>query len=140
MASFRSAKPVKSLLRRRFGTDALQSNLQSLLRPASPFLRPIGRFSSLSHSGTACTLKTVRIPSQGSSYILKSEILWPHKRHFSTSVLRPLTGQEAPSPQAYISSGILAGQEKSLVDVKKVLVIGSGGLSIGQAGEFDYSG
>jgi carbamoylphosphate synthase large subunit len=26
------------------------------------------------------------------------------------------------------------------VDVKKVLVIGSGGLSIGQAGEFDYSG
>ena len=25
-------------------------------------------------------------------------------------------------------------------DVKKVLVVGSGGLSIGQAGEFDYSG
>ena len=50
-----------------------------------------------------------------------------------------ITGQEAPSAQAYISSGILAGQ-KDLVDVKKVLVIGSGGLSIGQAGEFDYSG
>ncbi|CAI5755684.1 unnamed protein product [Candida verbasci] len=28
----------------------------------------------------------------------------------------------------------------NLVDVSKVLVIGSGGLSIGQAGEFDYSG
>lgn len=27
-----------------------------------------------------------------------------------------------------------------LVDVKKVVVVGSGGLSIGQAGEFDYSG
>ena len=27
-----------------------------------------------------------------------------------------------------------------MVNVKKVLVIGSGGLSIGQAGEFDYSG
>ena len=27
-----------------------------------------------------------------------------------------------------------------MVDVKKVLVIGSGGLAIGQAGEFDYSG
>ncbi|KAJ2113359.1 carbamoyl-phosphate synthase (glutamine-hydrolyzing) cpa2, partial [Coemansia sp. RSA 788] len=26
------------------------------------------------------------------------------------------------------------------LDVKKVLVVGSGGLSIGQAGEFDYSG
>ncbi|SMY27811.1 unnamed protein product [Zymoseptoria tritici ST99CH_1A5] len=29
---------------------------------------------------------------------------------------------------------------KPRVDVKKVLVLGSGGLSIGQAGEFDYSG
>lgn len=25
-------------------------------------------------------------------------------------------------------------------DIRKVLVVGSGGLSIGQAGEFDYSG
>ncbi|KAM9891904.1 hypothetical protein OXX69_012179, partial [Metschnikowia pulcherrima] len=34
----------------------------------------------------------------------------------------------------------LANHDHSLVDVSKVLVIGSGGLSIGQAGEFDYSG
>ena len=52
---------------------------------------------------------------------------------------RALTGQEAPSAQAYIDSGVLSGS-MNLVDVKKVLVIGSGGLSIGQAGEFDYSG
>lgn len=32
------------------------------------------------------------------------------------------------------------GHTHQLVDVSKVLVIGSGGLSIGQAGEFDYSG
>ncbi|KAL8940074.1 MAG: hypothetical protein Q9216_003013 [Gyalolechia sp. 2 TL-2023] len=31
-------------------------------------------------------------------------------------------------------------QESMKVNVKKVLVLGSGGLSIGQAGEFDYSG
>ncbi|KAL8830680.1 MAG: hypothetical protein Q9170_005633 [Blastenia crenularia] len=31
-------------------------------------------------------------------------------------------------------------QDQLRVDVKKVLVLGSGGLSIGQAGEFDYSG
>ncbi|KAL9602503.1 MAG: hypothetical protein Q9219_001798 [cf. Caloplaca sp. 3 TL-2023] len=31
-------------------------------------------------------------------------------------------------------------QEQLKVNVKKVLVLGSGGLSIGQAGEFDYSG
>ena len=47
--------------------------------------------------------------------------------------------QEAPNAQAYLDSGVIAGA-RNLVDVKKVLVIGSGGLSIGQAGEFDYSG
>ena len=61
------------------------------------------------------------------------------QRAFATSPKRKITGEEAPSSKAYISSGVLSGQ-KDLVDVKKVLVIGSGGLSIGQAGEFDYSG
>ena len=37
-----------------------------------------------------------------------------------------------------ISSKVLPKLPKP--DVKKVLVVGSGGLSIGQAGEFDYSG
>lgn len=45
----------------------------------------------------------------------------------------------APSAEAYLASGAIAGG-RDLVDVTKVLVIGSGGLSIGQAGEFDYSG
>lgn len=53
--------------------------------------------------------------------------------------MRHASTQEAPSAQAYLASGAIA-RPKSLVDVKKVLVIGSGGLSIGQAGEFDYSG
>jgi len=47
--------------------------------------------------------------------------------------------QEAPNAQAYLNSGAIAGA-RDLIDVKKVLVIGSGGLAIGQAGEFDYSG
>lgn len=47
--------------------------------------------------------------------------------------------QEAPNAKAYLNSGAIAGA-RDLVDVKKVLVIGSGGLAIGQAGEFDYSG
>lgn len=47
--------------------------------------------------------------------------------------------QEAPNAQAYLNSGVISGA-RDLVDVKKVLVIGSGGLAIGQAGEFDYSG
>lgn len=47
--------------------------------------------------------------------------------------------QEPPNAQAYLASGAIAGA-RDLIDVKKVLVIGSGGLAIGQAGEFDYSG
>lgn len=46
---------------------------------------------------------------------------------------------EAPNAKAYLDSGAILGG-RDLVDVKKVLVIGSGGLAIGQAGEFDYSG
>ncbi|KAI5240642.1 carbamoyl-phosphate synthase large subunit [Aureobasidium subglaciale] len=47
--------------------------------------------------------------------------------------------QVAPNAKAYLESGAIAGGQ-NLIDVKKVLVIGSGGLAIGQAGEFDYSG
>lgn len=47
--------------------------------------------------------------------------------------------QEAPNAKTYLESGAISGA-RDLVDVSKVLVIGSGGLSIGQAGEFDYSG
>ncbi|KAI1946491.1 carbamoyl-phosphate synthase (glutamine-hydrolyzing) cpa2 [Ophidiomyces ophidiicola] len=44
----------------------------------------------------------------------------------------------AANAKSYSGGQII--QDVDLVDVKKVLVIGSGGLSIGQAGEFDYSG
>lgn len=46
--------------------------------------------------------------------------------------------ESAPNPKAYLDSGVI--KPRQTVDVKKVLVIGSGGLAIGQAGEFDYSG
>lgn len=49
------------------------------------------------------------------------------------------SAQVAPNAKAYLESGAIAGGQ-NLIDVKKVLVIGSGGLAIGQAGEFDYSG
>lgn len=60
-------------------------------------------------------------------------------RQFSRAA--PLANQTevAPNAKAYLESGAIAGGQ-NLVDVKKVLVIGSGGLAIGQAGEFDYSG
>ncbi|EXF81542.1 carbamoyl-phosphate synthase [Colletotrichum fioriniae PJ7] len=60
------------------------------------------------------------------------------KRLFTASALRPSAAQSAPNPKAYLESGVI--KPSAGVDVKKVLVIGSGGLAIGQAGEFDYSG
>ncbi|KAA8576922.1 hypothetical protein EYC84_006958 [Monilinia fructicola] len=60
-------------------------------------------------------------------------------RLFSSSTLLRDQSQTAPSAEAYLNSGVVKGAANP-VNVKKVLVIGSGGLSIGQAGEFDYSG
>ncbi|CAH0048044.1 unnamed protein product [Clonostachys solani] len=61
------------------------------------------------------------------------------KRLGTVSIVRPYSAstQEA-NPKAYLDSGVI--KPKQTVSVKKVLVIGSGGLAIGQAGEFDYSG
>lgn len=64
---------------------------------------------------------------------------WNSARLLSTASSSYQAAQKSPSAQAYMQSGILKSSQNS-VDVKKVLVIGSGGLSIGQAGEFDYSG
>ncbi|KAF1819547.1 carbamoyl-phosphate synthase large subunit [Dissoconium aciculare CBS 342.82] len=62
-------------------------------------------------------------------------------RQFSrtTGLLATSKADVAPNAKAYLESGVIAGAQ-DLIDVKKVLVIGSGGLAIGQAGEFDYSG
>lgn len=63
------------------------------------------------------------------------------KRLGTITIARPYSSsaaESAPNTKAYIDSGVIKPQQ--IVDVKKVLVIGSGGLAIGQAGEFDYSG
>ncbi|KAK4176276.1 putative carbamoyl-phosphate synthase arginine-specific large chain [Triangularia setosa] len=70
---------------------------------------------------------------------IESPIARLQKRFLSASAARPGNAtQSAPNPNAYLDSGVI--KPKEFVDVKKVLVIGSGGLAIGQAGEFDYSG
>lgn len=59
-------------------------------------------------------------------------------RGFSVASVRRAT-ETPPDTSAYLNSRFIGGVGKK-VDVDKVLVVGSGGLSIGQAGEFDYSG
>jgi len=91
-----------------------------------------------------------RLPGRGfSTWIIKSPATshllvqktpsWQQARKFTRSTRRLAAVQEAPRPEAYLESGAIE-PSKNLAGVKKVLVIGSGGLSIGQAGEFDYSG
>ena len=90
---------------------------------------PIQRTFAIAQTSKYHISKTQPIPT----------IKHQQRRSFARTQKWGITGEEAPSASAYLSSGIASG-EKDLVDVKKVLVIGSGGLSIGQAGEFDYSG
>lgn len=62
-----------------------------------------------------------------------------HIRSFQTCSAPNATFSDSPGAKGYIAR-LANATDKSRVQVKKVLVIGSGGLSIGQAGEFDYSG
>jgi carbamoyl-phosphate synthase large subunit len=89
---------------------------------------------------------STHIPSRSAASCLrlKQQTLSPWRSHqlrlFSSSLNRlAAEAQSAPSAHSYLASGAI-NRATDLVEVKKVLVIGSGGLSIGQAGEFDYSG
>lgn len=48
--------------------------------------------------------------------------------------------QAAPDADSYLRNLPSSVIKQNASDIKKVLVVGSGGLAIGQAGEFDYSG
>ncbi len=61
---------------------------------------------------------------------------------FIDSIMKSLASPEALQQPIHFPGGDAKEHEKAhpRVNVSKVLVLGSGGLSIGQAGEFDYSG
>ena len=106
---------------------------------------------ALRHAGFLTTRQTIRpatrslttsvrpIAAARAHLLTQKTPFWQQQKSFSRSVRRYAAVQEAPRAEAYLESGLIE-PGKNLVDVKKVLVIGSGGLSIGQAGEFDYSG
>ncbi|KAI3028186.1 hypothetical protein CBS147347_4149 [Aspergillus niger] len=116
----RCGQATSALLRQRCLAESRRSALA--LRPFSS--------QTTAHS-TASSLRLAKAPSP-----------WrPQQLRSFSSALRRLASEttSAPSAESYLASGLVKPGSK-LVDVKKVLVIGSGGLSIGQAGEFDYSG
>ncbi|CAO2654927.1 Nn.00g116600.m01.CDS01 [Neocucurbitaria sp. VM-36] len=61
---------------------------------------------------------------------------------FINTIQKAIASTEVMSQAVEFPGGTFEENKKlsPRVDVKKVLVLGSGGLSIGQAGEFDYSG
>ncbi|KAJ5438648.1 Carbamoyl-phosphate synthase arginine-specific large chain [Penicillium daleae] len=103
---------------------------QRCLAEARPALSLRSFTSNASVRSTAAVLRLQKLPSAGRSQQLRA---------FSSTITRLAAAQSAPSSESYLASGVVK-PGRNLVDVKKVLVIGSGGLSIGQAGEFDYSG
>lgn len=116
-------------LARRLALGSLRQGVTSYAKPSRSILS-VSRLFSTSPIATSSPRSALK-SSQGWKSIQQA-------RTFSSSIKLRAT-QEAPSAQAYLASGAIAGA-RNLVDVTKVLVIGSGGLSIGQAGEFDYSG
>jgi carbamoyl-phosphate synthase/aspartate carbamoyltransferase len=61
---------------------------------------------------------------------------------FIDAIMNSVKSADALSKPVTFPGGLIEDNDKAhpRVKVKKVLVLGSGGLSIGQAGEFDYSG
>ncbi|MCJ1280441.1 carbamoyl-phosphate synthase (glutamine-hydrolyzing) cpa2 [Puttea exsequens] len=108
-------------------------------RVAEPSWRLVERTVSCKIVPARRPFTTIR-PSISKFFATSINLTYEFRRAFTLSTKRNDTTQHAPSSRAYIESGVIKTADKSLVDVKRVLVIGSGGLSIGQAGEFDYSG
>ena len=114
------------------GTMALSGRLAgrtiSLLRQVKGPASTARTFTT--RSSTQCLYAKIQAPTgKNAQYV----------RPFSSSTVCGDQTQTAPNAKAYLESGVIKGAANP-VNVKKVLVIGSGGLSIGQAGEFDYSG
>ncbi|KAJ5242917.1 Carbamoyl-phosphate synthase arginine-specific large chain [Penicillium citrinum] len=103
---------------------------QRCLAEARPALSLRTFTSQTSVRSAASTLRLQKVSSPARSQQLRA---------FSSSLRRLAEAQKTPTAESYLASGAVK-PGSNLVDVKKVLVIGSGGLSIGQAGEFDYSG
>lgn len=118
------------------------ASFRASYRPATSYPRlALGRTASIpstskqySSKAGSDHLSPQRISPKASTVSSKRQ---SSLRTFTSTASQKATIQDgAQATASYIAS---AGKPE-LVDVKKVLVIGSGGLSIGQAGEFDYSG
>lgn len=133
-------RPSRRLLQQYYSTINSQPQFKSLSSQICRAPTTVPSIPSSTRSFTSASLaphlarRSVRY-APSSTRPLKNN----STKGISSSAIRSATPQEAQGSKITASYVASAG-ELELVDVKKVLVIGSGGLSIGQAGEFDYSG
>lgn len=116
----------------------------------SPLRPTMGLFSPIRHSLARAPVHTLPKPSTTArAFHLSAARRFTHPSLPAHAVAAPIVGDYAPqdgervlnSPSELarrISAKVLPKLPRA--DVKKVVMVGSGGLSIGQAGEFDYSG
>ena len=133
-------KPSRRLLRRCYSNISYQAppNAGRTQMRCAPAVAPSVPSSARSFTPTTSPPHLARYTTRSlhpSTTPFKSH----SRRTITSSALRAATPQETQGSDI-TASYIASAGEIELVDVKKVLVIGSGGLSIGQAGEFDYSG
>ena len=138
-----AVKPSSRLLERCYSTLNLQplSKCGHSKRCSALISAQSKPFSTRSFTSSSYPSFTPPVARCSDSFAPPSTRHWKHQpnRTFSSSAIRSATPQEAHG-SSITASYIASAGELELVNVKKVLVIGSGGLSIGQAGEFDYSG
>ncbi|ORX70666.1 carbamoyl-phosphate synthase [Linderina pennispora] len=86
--------------------------------------KPMRAYSRLASAGAALAAASQPMIGARAQYV--------GRRNFS--------GAQVHHSNDAVSAASALARTGAKLDVKKVLVVGSGGLSIGQAGEFDYSG
>ncbi|CAK7209848.1 carbamoyl-phosphate synthase (glutamine-hydrolyzing) cpa2 [Sporothrix bragantina] len=103
-----------------------------------PTAVPSTRVAAFSVSAQVQLQQAVHRPQAVAPKTLKTLNSFLNTRRALATAVDSVAQPSVHNEKAYINSGVVKPREH--VDVKKVLVIGSGGLAIGQAGEFDYSG
>ena len=104
-----------------------QTRLQVLAPKGLPARGSCASRSALQIRGFS-NLRSGAVLRESSCSLQKAQ--WIPIRSISSSTRLDITGLEAPKSTTYIESGVVEGVQ-NLVGVKKVLVIGSGGMCMG---------
>lgn len=89
--------------------------------------------NKIKYLNKSISTSSIRLASTTDDDLIKNQY-----QHLQTQPTTNKDGTSASELARRLSQAVLPKLIRP--DVKKVMIVGSGGLSIGQAGEFDYSG